>query len=508
MKKITGAALAALMVLLVFLSACAVKGTDGAPKYVFLFIGDGMSLPQITAYANYMGAVQSDFTGTVADPTADNQPVPLFPSFARFPVTGIAATQDASSFITDSASAATAMASGVKALNGTLGVDAFENPHPSIAELLRDQKGYKIGIISSVSVDHATPAAFYTHMMGRRSYYDIALNIIGSGFDFFGGGGFRQPNGDDGTLPGILELMAGDGYTVADTYEAIAALSAADGKVIAVAPELDNFFGDASLQSAIDIAPGGRDLRLADFVRTGIDVLGTETGFFMMVEGGKIDWACHANDAATAILEIHEFDAAVAVALEFMDKHPNETLIVVTGDHETGGLSNGYNLTGYDTYLPLLSNQSISYSRFSFEYIVPWRDANTDFDTAMLEVQKLFGLTMPENAATAPDPMLVLTQREITALRDGFEMSMSAAYADRDNKTEGYLAVYSSSTYEPFSLAITRTLSNKAGIGWTSTLHTALPVPVFAAGEGAEQFVGLYDNTDIFHKLAYLTGVD
>ncbi|MCL2003944.1 MAG: alkaline phosphatase [Oscillospiraceae bacterium] len=484
-----------LALLLIFTSACAgAKSEDAPPKYVFLFIGDGMSLPQLTAYANYMGTVEFDFTGTLAAPTADNQPVPLFPSFTRFPVTGMAATQDASKFITDSASAATAIASGVKALDGTLGVDAFGNPRPSIAELLREQTDYKIGIVSSVSIDHATPAAFYAHMMERVSYYDIALNLVESGFDYFGGGGFKQPHGAAGDMPGILELMADAGYTVADTYEAIAALGANEGKVIAVAPELDNDFGDAALQYAIDISDGGRDLRLADFVRTGIDVLGDETGFFMMVEGGKIDWACHANDAATAIWELAEFEAAVTAALEFYEKYPDETLIIVTGDHETGGLSNGFNLTAYDTQLSVLSNQRISFMKFMSDYIFPWREAQTAFEDAMTDVEALFGLT-------------VLTERELAVLRRAYELSM-IPYAERDSRSEEYLTEYSMLAYEPFQLAVTRILANKAGLDWTSTVHTALPVPVFAAGAGAERFAGFYDNTDIFHKLAFLLGLD
>ena len=493
------------ILLLLFTTACAGAQTEaGAPKYVFLFIGDGMSWPQITAFANYQGTMAFEFTGTTLDPTPENQPAPLFPSFTRFPVLGATATQDASKFITDSASAATAMASGVKALDGTLGVDAFASPMPTIAELLREQKGFKIGIVTSVSQDHATPAAFYSHMTSRRSYYDIALNILGSGFDYFGGGGFRQPHGAGGDLRGILELMADAGYAVADTYETIAALGANGGKVIAVAPELDNDFGDAALPYAIDRQGG---LRLADFTQTGIELLHNETGFFMMIEGGKIDWACHANDAATAIWELGEFEAAVDAAVQFAERYPGETLIIVTGDHETGGLSNGYNRTSYDTHLALLANQRISYPRFMYDYIYPWRDAQTAFEEAMADVESLFGLTMPSAADEDTDPLLILTERELEALREAYALSM-IPYGQRDNQSDEYKAVYSPSTYEPFQLAVTRVLNNKAGLGWSSTLHTALPVPVFAAGAGAERFAGFYDNTDIFHKLASLLGLD
>ena len=465
-----------------------------------MFIGDGMGLPQVTAYANFMGTIDYDFTGTQKDPTPENPPIPLFPSFVHFPATGLTATQDASKFITDSASAATAIASGVKALDGSLGVDPFGEPYPSIATILQEQKGYKIGIITSVSLDHATPAAYYAHRMTRRNYYDIALDLVASGFDYFGGGGLKQPYGEDGA-PSIWQLAEEAGYTVADTYEAIAALTADSGKIIAISPELDDDFGDAALPYAIDQYG---DLKLADFVRTGIDVLTNDTGFFMLVEGGKIDWACHANDAATAIWEIRELDAAVAVALEFQEKYPEETLIIVTGDHETGGLSNGYNLTAYDTFLSVLANQHVSLTRFSSYYVAEWREAQTPFEQAMWDVEGLYGLTLPTNESRYAEPAILLTEREVEKLRAAYELSM-LPYAERDNQSEAYLAEYAANQYEPFQLAITRILANRAGLGWSTTSHSALPVPVYATGVGADHFAGFYDNTDIFHKIMKLT---
>jgi len=475
------------------------------PKYVFLFIGDGMGWPQITAYANYMGTMEADFIGTLANPTPENPPVPLFPSFTRFPEMGIAATQDASKFIADSASAATAIASGVITLDGALGMDAFGNPVPSIAELLRDQKNYKIGLVSSVSIDHATPSAFYSHLLNRRNYYDIALDLIASGFDYFGGGGFRLPYGMDGDMPGILEQMEEAGYTVANTYEDIAALGSDSGKVIAIAPVLDNDRGDAALLYTIDRSED--DMSLSDFVRIGIDVLHGEQGFFMMVEGGKLDWACHGNDAATMIMEIHDFYSAVGVAVEFAEKYPDETLIIVTGDHETGGLSNGFNLTGYDTYMNLLSYQKISLTRFAIHYILPWRSAQTSFEEAMQSVETLFGLTLPQNASDETEPLLILSPREIEMLREAYDLSM-IPFKERVYDSEEYLAEYSYYWYEPFQLAVTRILNNKAGLAWTSTSHTALPVPVFAKGMGAEHFSGFYDNIEIFHKLVAILGLE
>ena len=139
------------------------------------------------------------------------------------------------------------------------------------------------------------------------------------------------------------------------------------------------------------------------------------------------------------------------------------------------------------------------------DYIFPWQDARTDFETAMIDVEELFGLTTL--AAAGGDPLLVLTERELAVLRSAYELSM-IPYAERDYRSEEYLTEYSMLAYEPFQLAIARALANKAGLDWTSTAHTALPVPVFATGAGAEHFAGFYDNTDIFHKLALLLEVD
>ena len=180
--------------------------------------------------------------------------------------------------------------------------------------------------------------------------------------------------------------------------------------------------------------------------------------------------------------------------MEFYEKYPDETLIIVTGDHETGGLTNGFNLTAYDTHMAVLSGQRISFMKFMSDYIFPWRDAQTAFEDAMTDVEALFGLT-------------ALTERELAALRGAYELSM-IPYAERDYRSEEYLTEYSMLAYEPFQLAVTRILANKAGLGWTSTVHTALPVPVFAIGSGAERFAGFYDNTELFHKLALLLGVD
>ncbi len=469
-------------------------GADGTPKYVFLFIGDGMGLPQATSLSMYNGTVENDFVGTRESPTPDNKPTMAPPSFLNFPVIGLATTMDASKFVTDSAAAATALACGVKTLDGMVGVTPDGKRVDSVAEVLRD-RGYKIGIVTSAFMNDATPAGFYGHVPSRKDRYDLCMQLLESKFDYFGGGGLKKNNGD-GTQPDVYDLAVEQGYTVVNTREDFEALNADSGKVIAYDPNLDM---DKGIQYAIDANED--DLMLTDYVAKGVELLGDEDPFFMMVEGGKIDWAAHANDPLTLIEEVSELDRAIKVATDFAQAHPDETLILVTGDHETGGFSMGFNGTEYDTFLKVLSNQKISYVNFQYDYIAKYRENKTPFEEAMKDVQKLYGLVMPNAPeASTVDPRLVLNEEEIKFIKEGYDASM-VAYEDRDPDSSEYHAKWSLYDYEPFQLRVTQTLSNKAGLGWTSTAHTALPAPVYAYGVGQSNFENLIDNTDISKTL-------
>lgn len=470
------------------------NNTDGTPKYVFLFIGDGMGLPQATSLSIYNGTIENDFTGTRAEPTPENKPTMAPPSFLKFPVVGLATTMDASKFVTDSAAAATALACGVKTLDGMVGVTPDGKRVDSIAEILRD-RGYKIGIVTSAFMNDATPAGFYGHVPSRKDRYDLCMQLLESKFDYFGGGGLKKNNGD-GTQPDVYDLAVDQGYTVVNTREDFEALNADSGKVIAYDPHMDM---DKGIQYAIDANED--DLMLTDYVSKGIELLGDEAPFFMMVEGGKIDWAAHANDPLTLIEEVSELDRAIKVATDFAEAHPDETLILVTGDHETGGFSMGFNGTEYDTFLKVLANQKISYVNFQYDYIAKYRENKTPFEEAMKDVQELYGLVMPDapEAATV-DPRLVLNEEELKFIKEGYDASM-VAYEDRNPDSSEYRAKWSLYDYEPFQLRVTQTLSNKAGLGWTSTAHTGLPAPVYAYGVGQSNFENLIDNTDISNTL-------
>ncbi len=477
------------------------------PKYIFLFIGDGMSYPQIQTTNYYLSALADDGDEILTSQSNLNM--------MNFPVAGSAQTYDSTSFCPDSASTATSIATGHKTYSGTINMDEkMETPYETIAEKLKKQLGYKVGILSSVNLNHATPAAFYAHQASRNSYYEIGEELIASEFDYFAGGGLKQTTGAEGDQTDLYELAKEAGYTVAMTKADAEAVTPETGKTIII----DETLADSdSMSYAMDLEEG--EWGLADYVEKGIEVLNNDTGFFMMVEGGKIDWACHANDAAATITDTLAMDDAVGKAVEFYNEHPDDTLILVTGDHETGGLTIGFAGTDYDTFLTNLSNQKISYAKFDSDYVTGYKENKTDFDTVMADVTELFGLQAPEgeaetteqkdNADSHPESedtgSLVMTQYEYDKLKAAYEETMSRTGEEEEFGQEEYL-LYGS--YEPLTVTISHILNNKSGIDFSSYAHTGLPVEVFAMGAGQEQFEGYYDNTDIYNKMAALTGVN
>lgn len=367
--------------------------TADAPKYVFLFIGDGMSYPQIQLTNYFLNASQdmNKGTATVKDEEktildSKNQLVMM-----DFPVAGSAQTYDSTSFAPDSASTATSIATGYKTWSGSINVsENFQEKYETIAEKLKEQQNYKIGVVSSVNLNHATPAAFYAHQESRNNYYEIGLELIDSGFDYFAGGGLKKTTGSEGDKEDLYVLAEKAGYNVIKTQAEAEKLTSEDGKAIII----DEHLADSDAM-AYEIDRQEGEWALADYVEKGIEVLDNDNGFFMMVEGGKIDWACHANDAASTITDTVALDNAVEKAVEFYNEHPDETLIIVTGDHETGGLTIGFAGTDYDTFLKNFENQKISYAKYDEDYVKQYKENKTDFDTVMKDITELFGLQIP-----------------------------------------------------------------------------------------------------------------
>ena len=463
-----------------------------APKYVFLFIGDGMSYPQFQTASDYLGAIEQGESPEIVQGGKNL-------SFMNFPVAGSATTYDSSSFCPDSASTATSISTGHKTYSGVINMsedktETFE----TIAEKVKEQLGYKVGIVTTVNLNHATPAAFYAHQESRNNYYEIGQEMVRSGFDYFAGGGLLDPTGSEGDKESIYTLAERAGYDVITTQAEAKALEQGDGKAIIIGETLADSDALSYENDRED-----NEWALKDYVQKGIEMLDNDKGFFMMVEGGKIDWACHANDAGSTVADTVALSDAVAEAVKFYQEHPTETLIIVTGDHETGGLTIGFAGTDYDTYLTNLANQKISYAKFDELYVSKYKAENTPFEEVMQDITDNFGLVTAENAANAKSSKLVLTDYELERLEQAYEQTLSGEEITPENQEEYVLY----GTYEPLSVTVTHILNNKSGISFSSYAHTGLPVAVFAMGNGQQLFEGFYDNTDIYEYMAALLRV-
>ena len=443
-------------------------------KYIFYFIGDGMGTNQVLSAEMYRSAIQGDPLGRVQT------------LMTTFPYSGHASTYSKSNGITDSAAAGTCLATGSKTNNGILGLDADGNRLTTIAEDLKAQ-GWGIGIMTTVAIDHATPAAFYAHVEKRSDYYKIGKQLCASGFDFFGGAGFHHPQGKhDNKSTNLYRLAEQNGYTIVRSPEEARqsiipsfsgeAAAHSINKLILVQPCDTGMNHGSNLPYAIDRKEG--DLTLTQIVSTAIPFLNARyERFFMMVEGGMIDYACHADDAATAIGETWDMNDAMQVAYDFYLAHPDETLILVTADHETGGLALGN--SDYTLHLDLLQNQKCSSWVLSDRFTQLFKETSKPQWT---DVKRLYR----ENLGFWDT--VKISDDEEDDLKDLYEKACEGKGKDAKNMYK---------TINSLGEAGVALLNKKAHIGWTTRAHSAHAVPIFAIGPNAELFSGWHDNSDI-----------
>lgn len=458
-------------------------------KYIFYFIGDGMSISQIRMAEAALN--EPSFKDKYYEETGKRLSRNEL-NIRKMTAAGMATTNAENRFITCSAAAATALATGHKTTINTISMNGDRTANlETIAEMAK-KKGLKVGIITSVSIDHATPACFYAHTEDRDNYEIIGEQLINTNFDYFAGGSVKHNKYKNKTFEEYKQMAKEKGYQYVNTRKGFDALNKDSGKVIATIKVLDSCFSDGSslpYNIDLDIQKSEDDLiTLAEFTSKGIELLNNKNGFFMMVEGGKIDWACHANDAISGVYETLAFDEAIGVALNFYKDHPDETLIVITGDHECGGLTLGYAGTHYESAFNFLSNQNISFQEFS-KKVKEFKANNVPFEDAMVELEASFGLGNKEKG-------LELSNLETKRLEEAYAQSMKTD--EKLSKEEKYLYY---GGYDPFTITATHILNNKAGVDWASYSHTAVPVAVFAIGQGSEKFNGYYDNTDIPKKI-------
>lgn len=462
------------LLLLMVLSICWSYAQQA--KYVFYFIGDGMGVNQVQGTEIY----QAELEGKMGIS-------PLL--FTQFPYSTVAITNSATNRVTDSAAAGTALATGRKTKNSTIGVlKDQETPISSVAVWAKN-KGCRVGIATSVTVNHATPGAFYAHAAKRTLYHEIGKDLYKTGFDFYAGSDFRDATDKNNpTTENLYEMASKNGYTIARGYKDYLKQSKKADKMLLLQTEEASKREFVAIPYAIDRKKG--DMTLQDITRSAINFLSKDSskGFFLMVEGGRIDWACHSNDAATTFHEVIDFDNAIKIAYEFYSQHSDETLIVVTADHETGGFVLG---TGtYDLNLQVLKNQKVSENGFT--RIVNEMRAKTNNQVSWEAIRQ----ALKDNFSFW-DKIELTTEQE-ARLKTVYEKSLM----HQEMKLEK--SEYAQD--EPIASEAKRIINEIALVGWTSGGHSAGYVPVFAIGAGADLFQGRIDNTEIPTKIAQAAG--
>ena len=437
-------------------------------KYVFYFIGDGMGVNQVNGTEIYLAELDS---------VIGIKPL----NFASFPVRNYITTYSSYNGVTCSAAAGTALATGEKTKNNTIGMDRNrEHPLYSIAVHAKEV-GRKVGIITSVGMNHATPAAFFGHQPNRNMYFELGKDAIATGFDLYGGGGIIQSRSPKDSSS-LFDLFEQSGYLIVRGNEMFREKMVENSRLVVIqgGPQ-------ATLSYAIDREDD--DLTLSQMTEGAIDFLSKgEQGFFLMVEGGLIDYACHVNDAATTFREVVDLADAVQKAYDFYLKHPEETLIVVTADHETGGIVLG---TGsYHLNLRVLANQKVSLSKLTSK-IKDLREERKN-KVSWEEIQIL----LSENLGFWNT--ISLSKDDEKALKECYQKTFSGKEVDMVKN------LYSED--EPLAKLAIRIINQLAKVSWASGGHSAGVVPVYAVGVGADRFNGRLDNTDIPAIIKELAG--
>lgn len=460
---------------LLCLALIVVGMTAQKAKYVFYFVGDGMGVNQVNGTEAYLAELQ----GRIGiEPLC----------FSSFPNVALINTTSATNGVTDSAAGGTALATGHKTKNGTLGLLAdLTTPVYSVADWAKNA-GMKVGVSTSVTLNHATPAAFYGHVANRKQTHELCHDLIDAGFDFYAGSDLVNSL-DEKMHPGegdTKDMMEKAGYTIC--YGKDAYWQNKPKHTILLQSKEANERDPMSLPYAIDRKDG--DMTLADIVEAGIDALTRDNkrGFFFMVEGGKIDWACHANDFGTAVREVVDMDNAIKVAYEFYKKHPKETLIVVTADHETGGLVLG---TGpYEQHLKNLSYQKCSAEAFTKVLKQLRQQTNNNVSWAEIEqvLAEYWGLGKEIEINESEKADLMKVYYDSFVLGSG---RMDETLYQKD---------------EPLTTAAKQLMSKKAQVSWASGGHSNGYVPVFAVGAGSELFHGRTEHPDTPKRIAKAAG--
>jgi alkaline phosphatase len=412
---------------------CSASGAyaESAPKNVIYMIGDGMGPAYTTAYRYFKD-----------DPATKEIESTVFDTILK----GMAHTYpDDHTYVTDSAAGATALSSGHKSYNGAIAVDTHKKAVKTMLEIAKE-RGMTTALVATSQINHATPASFASHNESRNNYDAIANDYIDNKIvgklpvDLMLGGGTKYFIRDDRNL--VDEFKAA-GYQYGDDISNL-------GQITQI-PAL-GLYAPKGLPFALDENP----TRLTQLTSKALDLLDTQnkSGFFVMIEGSQIDWCGHANDIACAMAEMDDFAKSIEKAKAYVDKN-KDTILVVTADHSTGGLTLG------------------AHGQYKWE-------------TEVVKGVKATAGKLTQLLLDAKDLKSVWTTNTNIEFTTENQIKLEQAKKMGD---------------KALNLAVKSIISDTSFTGWTTGGHTAVDVQVFAYGKGSEHFFGSQNNTDIADKL-------
>lgn len=427
------------------------------PKNIIMVIADGMGPAYTSAYRYFND-----------DPATSEIEQTVFERHLK----GLSSTYPApiSGYVTDSAAAATALATGIKTYNGAISVDVNKKPLLTVLEWAK-QQGKKTGVVVTSRINHATPASYLSHNESRRNYDELANSYIDNGIkaDVYFGGGWKNYIRTDRN---IVNEFKHAGFQYIDNYSQLAELNN-DKPVLGL-------FAEFGLPWALD---DSNKHRLTALTQAATKQLTNDAGFFMMIEASQIDWGGHANDIAAAMHEMDDLAKVMLYLESFVIENP-DTLVVLTADHSTGGFTLAAN-KDYRWNPEILRTMQHSPVAIAEKII-----AKDNFNAGEVSQWLNFALTTEE--------ILQLDNVNKRFQDETAQYALLNKSMEKKNKAPSLKNIYRK--------ALLSIINNRTNTGWTTTGHTAIDVPVFAFGKQSEQFRGQLDNTDIAKKIFTLLG--
>lgn len=488
--------MAVLITMLLAGSVLAAGAETDNPKYIFFLIGDGMSSSQATLaeYYNQFENLEDpnhdyeEHGESFIDMTEEKHSDRLM--MHRLDFAGSTRTAGSFTLVPGSAQTATSLATGIKTDRNTISLDLNDNPVKSVL-MAAKEKGMATGLVSTARITHATPAAFGSNVPDRGMENEIAAQYLENKIDYLAGGGARHflassnENSKRKDDRNLFEEFANEGYEVFESSSETAAfrnyMPQAGDRVLYTPTNSHVVY---EIDRVNKLVPS-----IAEMTQKGVDLLSQDDdGFFMMVEGGRIDHAAHDNDVAATIHDTLAFDDAVKTAYKFYLKHPNETLIIVAGDHETGGLGlNSCEGMEYDYFIDLGPIRDIKVSiEEGFEY-------TGDRDQVYTDLKENFGIKK-------------LTDREKEMLENAMDLQDAEGSGADVMEFGGYWP--QASWISPVQSTIAHITSKRSEIGWTSSAHTGQIIPIRSHGVGAAKYNNSMDNTDVAKITAELLDIE